>query len=377
MSDPGKKPATAARAPHTERLQKILSRAGIASRRAAEELIAGGRIEVNGRTVTQPGTCVDPLTDVVTFDGERVRMPPRRVVLVLHKPRGTLCSESDPEGRPLVHHLVPDGLALRTVGRLDFNTEGVLLFTNDGNLAQRLSHPRFGVQRVYEARVRGIPDDETRARLVRGVMLDDGLARVEFAHVVRKTAVNAWLRLALTEGRNREVRRLLERVGHPVMRLRRVRYAGITVEGVDPGKWRELSDREIEELEERGQVGAFELPPDPRARGGRRKGPGVRPPEAEGDEAGAGASRTRVGAGNAAAASRRRPPAAAARRTPAASPRREKAPPKPPARSRDRSSPGRPSDRGGAEAPARPGRSAGGRAPSARPGRGGKGGRSR
>lgn len=266
--------ANAKNTPEGERLQKMLSRAGVASRRASEELITGGRIAVNGKTVRELGTRVVIGRDEVTMDGERVRIPKRRIVIVLNKPVGTLCSESDPEGRPLVHHLVPDDLALRSVGRLDFNTEGVLLLTNDGQLADRLSHARNGVQRVYEARVRGIPSEATIERLVRGVVLDDGPARVEFAKVVKKTDRNSWLQLALNEGRNREVRRLLERVGHPVMRLRRVSFAGVTAVGLEPGRWRELNEADIDALERRGQVGAFAMPPDPR-RGARRAKPGA------------------------------------------------------------------------------------------------------
>ncbi len=258
-----------------ERLQKVLSRAGVASRRESEKYITAGRIAVNGKTVRELGTRVVLGRDEVTVDGERLQPQRRRVVLVLNKPVGTLCSESDPESRPLVHHLVPDDLALRTVGRLDFNTEGVLLLTNDGGLADRLSHPRHGVQRVYDARVRGIPSDATIERLVRGVRLEDGLARVEFARIVRKTDRNAWIRLALNEGRNREVRRLLERVGHPVMRLRRVSFAGVTAEGLQAGKWRQLNDAEMDALERRGQVGAFAMPPDPRRRPSRQDGPPV------------------------------------------------------------------------------------------------------
>ncbi len=258
-----------------ERLQKVLSRAGVASRRQSEGLITAGRVGVNGKTVRELGTRVVVGRDEVTVDGERLRTQRRRVVMVLNKPVGTLCSERDPEGRPLVHHLVPKDLALRSVGRLDFNTEGVLLLTNDGGLADRLSHARNGVQRVYDARVRGIPTDTVIERLVRGVMLDDGFARVEFARVVRKTDRNAWVRLALNEGRNREVRRLLERVGHPVMRLRRVSFAGVTATGLEPGRWRELTDEESDELDRRGQLGAFAMPPDPRGSRRRQDGPPV------------------------------------------------------------------------------------------------------
>lgn len=246
-----------------ERVQKVLSRCGVASRRAAEGLIRAGRIDVNG-TVVSVGDRMRPGVDELRFDGEVVAAAAKPLVLVLNKPVGTLCSEKDPEGRPLVHHLVPPQLALRLVGRLDFNTEGVLLLTNDGELGNRLSHPRHGVLRVYEARVRGIPTRETIARLIRGVMLDDGPARVESARVVKTTDKNAWVRLTLTEGRNREVRRLMEKVGHPVMRLRRVQFAGLGNDGMLPGQWRVLHDNEIKDLRERGHVGAFELPHDPR-----------------------------------------------------------------------------------------------------------------
>ncbi len=271
MTPPKNKPA----APDTsgfERVQKVLSRCGIASRRQSEELIKQGRVTVNGKVATL-GDRVKSGEDELRLDGEIVRVTLPTIVLVLNKPVGTLCSESDPEGRRLVHHLVPRDAALRLVGRLDFNTEGVLLLTNDGELGNRLSHPRHGVLRVYEARVRGIPSDETIARLVRGVMLDDGPARVESASISKRTDKNAWVQLTLTEGRNREVRRLMERVGHPVMRLRRIRFAGIGLDGLKPAQWRTLTEAEIEDLRARGHVGAFELPPDPRGPATKRRRP--------------------------------------------------------------------------------------------------------
>lgn len=255
--------------PAGERLQRYLSRCGVASRRAAEELIVQGRVEVNGAIVDSLGTRVLAGHDEVRVDGERTAPPTQAYVLALHKPEGVLCSREDPEGRPLVYALLPPDPSLRSIGRLDFATEGLLLFTNDGALAERLAHPRFGIERVYEARVRGLPTPETLARLVRGVILDDGPARVLRAEVFKQTDRNAWVRLALQEGRNREVRRLLERVGHPVMRLRRIRFAGLSLTGLKPGQWRILDAREAEQLGRRGHVGGFELPPDPRARGVR------------------------------------------------------------------------------------------------------------
>lgn len=263
-----------------ERLQKFLAACGIASRRACEQLILDGRVDVNGVTVTELGVRVDPAEDDIRLDGERLRVAAQCTVLVLNKPVGYLSAASDPEGRPLVYHLVPRDLALRSIGRLDFNTEGVLLFTNDGALAERLGHARYSVQRVYEARVRGIPSEETLARLRMGVRLEDGPARAEQVDVVKSTDKNAWLRLTLTEGRNREVRRLLERVGHPVVRLRRVSFAGVTAGELSLGQWRLLDDKAIHQLRTRGHVGAFELPPDPRKKGskpaGLSTGPGPR-----------------------------------------------------------------------------------------------------
>jgi 23S rRNA pseudouridine2605 synthase len=250
-----------------ERLQKYMARCGIASRRAAEELITQARVEVNGQVVTQLGTRVEEGEDDVRLDGERLAPMRQQVVLLLNKPVGYLCSASDPESRPLIYKLVPSALNLRSIGRLDFNTEGVLLLTNDGELAERLGHARYSVQRVYEARVRGVPSDQTLAQLVRGVRLEDGPARAETAQLIKQTENNAWVRLTLAEGRYREVRRMLESVGHPVVRLRRVAYAGLTALGLKPGQWRMLAEAEIAQLRQKGHVGSFELPPDPRRKG--------------------------------------------------------------------------------------------------------------
>ena len=250
-----------------ERLNKFLANASALSRRAAEELIEQGRVEIDGKLVTDLGARVDPTRQAVTVDGEKLRAREGRLAIVLNKPVGYLCTASDPEGRRLVYSLVPQGLGLHTVGRLDFNTEGVILLTTDGDLAERLGHARYSVQRVYEARVRGVPTEETLAKLRRGVRLEDGPARAESAEVIAQTDKNAWVRLVLVEGRNREVRRLMERVGHPVMRLRRVAFAGLTTRGLKLGEWRPLTDAEMEQLQGRGHVGSFELPPDPRRRG--------------------------------------------------------------------------------------------------------------
>jgi 23S rRNA pseudouridine2605 synthase len=250
-----------------ERLNKFLANACALSRRAAEELIEQGRVEIDGKLIVDLGARVDAAKQVVTLDGEKVRQKEGRLAIVLNKPVGYLCTASDPEGRDTVYKLVPKGMGLHTIGRLDFNTEGVIVLTTDGDLAERLGHARYSVQRVYEARVRGVPTEETLAKLRRGVRLEDGPARAESAEIVAQTDKNAWVRLVLVEGRNREVRRLMERVGHPVMRLRRVAFAGLTTRGLKLGEWRPLTEIEMVQLQERGHVGNFELPPDPRRKG--------------------------------------------------------------------------------------------------------------
>ena len=227
-----------------ERLQKILSRAGVASRRAAEKMIGEGRVTLNGATVLEMGTKADPARDDVRVDGVRVKPPQRPVYLVLNKPKGVVTTRKDPEGRTTVMDLVPAVAGLFPVGRLDVNTEGVILLTNDGDLAQHASHPRYEVQRVYQAKVRGIPDAAALARLRQGVRVDGERLAVDRVRVL-EAEHNAWLELALHEGRHHEVRRLLEAVGHPVSKLRRVAFGPLTVRGLDPGEFRHLTGEEV------------------------------------------------------------------------------------------------------------------------------------
>lgn len=231
------------------RLQKFLSRAGVASRREAEALMAQGRVRVNGEPAVTPGTRVDPAKDRVELDGRPVALAPRRWVL-LHKPRGVLTTRRDPGDRPTVYGLLrPEDRALRYVGRLDRDTEGLLLFTNEGGTAHRLLHPSTGVPREYRAWVVGVPDAPTLRRLEEGVELEDGPARAEDVRMIRTRAGrHALLGLVLREGRKREVRRLLEAVGHPARRLVRVRFGPQTLSGVPDGEWRELTSREVREL---------------------------------------------------------------------------------------------------------------------------------
>lgn len=226
------------------RLQRFLASAGVASRRRSEELIAEGRVGVNGVVVRTMGTRVDPGTDIVTVDGRRVVAAAIRWIL-LNKPAGYVCTRRDPQRRPTVYDLLPrDPGSLFTVGRLDADTEGLLLFTNDGETANRLAHPRYGCLRVYEARVRGEVTPDTVRKLEAGIPLEDGIARASGIRILKLGAGRTSLRLGLREGRNREVRRMLAEAGHPVLRLRRVRFGPVTLGRLPPGASRELTERE-------------------------------------------------------------------------------------------------------------------------------------
>ena len=223
------------------RLNAFLARAGVASRRGADELIKAGRVTVNGG----PGelnTFVEQ-TDVVRVDGRELGKQALRHVL-LNKPRGTITTASDPSGRPTVVELVKCDVRIVPVGRLDRDTTGVLLLTNDGPLAHRLAHPRYGIEKTYVAEVRGEPSDETLAALAEGVQLDDGPTAP--ARVSRLAPSR--IELVLHEGRNRQVRRMFEAVGHPVYRLRRSRYAGLGPGRLRPGDWRDLTRDEVRRL---------------------------------------------------------------------------------------------------------------------------------
>lgn len=231
------------------RLQKFLANAGIASRRKAEQLITDGRVSVNGATVTELGTKIDPAVDTVTVDGRRVESS-ERVWIALHKPRGYVSTRNDPQQRPTIYDLLPSSLhGLFYVGRLDVDSEGLMLLTNVGDEAHRLLHPKFEVPRVYEVLVEGEVSPPTLQRLLEGVELEDGPARAETAKLLpHRKAGESRVRLMLREGRKREVRRLMGAVGHKVRRLRRVSYGPVELGDLEPGKWRRLSDEELEDL---------------------------------------------------------------------------------------------------------------------------------
>lgn len=233
------------------RLQKVLSQAGVSSRRAAEKLIADGRVSVNGKTILTMGVKVDPQKDDIRVDGRRIKAAARPRYILLYKPTGFVTTRSDPQRRRTVMDLL---VGVRDyvypVGRLDYDTEGLLLLTNDGDLAARLTHPRHGVARTYEAKVAGMPDREAIEKLRRGIPLDGHRtlpADVMLLNEGRRDA-DGVLRLTIREGRNRQVRRMCEAVGHPVQQLKRTKFGGLGDRRLRPGDWRELKPEEIAAL---------------------------------------------------------------------------------------------------------------------------------
>jgi 23S rRNA pseudouridine2605 synthase len=225
------------------RVHRALALAGVASRRASEGLVAEGRVAVNGEPATV-GQVVGP-EDVIEVDGRPVRGPEQLRAYLLHKPAGVVSTARDPQGRPTVLDALPDDVRVYPVGRLDIDTTGALLVTNDGELAARLMHPSSTAPKTYEALLRGQVSAATIRRLRRGVELEDGMtAPARVRAMDRLAAGGTWLQIELTEGRNRQVRRMGEAVGHPVLRLHRSRYAGIGVDRLAPGRWRPISRAE-------------------------------------------------------------------------------------------------------------------------------------
>jgi pseudouridine synthase len=232
-----------------ERLQKIIARAGITSRRKAEELILQGRVKVNGQVVTELGSKADPERDHVKVDGKLIHFRQPQAYLILNKPRGYVTTLADPEGRPTVLDLLK-GVRQRVfpIGRLDYDTEGLLLLTNDGDLAHVLMHPSYEVPKTYLAKVKGVLSDEEIKKLEKGVPLPGGKIAPCSIKKIRKTQENSWLEVTLHEGKKRQVRRMLERVGHPVLKLKRIRYAFLNLAGLLPGQYRHLSPQEVKRL---------------------------------------------------------------------------------------------------------------------------------
>jgi 23S rRNA pseudouridine2605 synthase len=236
-----------------QRLQKLIAAAGIASRRHAEDLISSGKVTLNGKVVTELGTKADPDKDHIKVNGKLINPQLKartKTYVLLNKPKGYLSSVSDLEGRPLVVELLPPALGkLHPVGRLDFNTEGLLILTNDGDLTNFVTAARNRVEKVYEVKVKGVPADGAIARLRRGVTLDDG-TRTAPAKIklLQDTDTNAWYEVLLHQGRNQQVRRMFELIGHTVVKLRRVRIGFLTDENLKPGYWRYLAPLEVSRL---------------------------------------------------------------------------------------------------------------------------------
>ncbi|HKO95386.1 MAG TPA: pseudouridine synthase [Pyrinomonadaceae bacterium] len=239
-----------------ERLQKIIATAGIASRRAAEELITAGEVTVNGKVVTELGTKADAEVDHIKVRGKLINPTLKKLAKVhvlLNKPKGYLSSVSDPEGRPTVMDLLPTSLGrVYPVGRLDFNTEGLLLLTNDGDFTNFITSARNKVEKVYEAKVRGIPEEKSIERLRKGVTLEDGV-RTAPAKIRRlgETENNAWFEILLHEGKNQQIRKMFDLIGNSVIKLRRSRIGVLRDDDLKPGRWRRLSEHEVQALTRR------------------------------------------------------------------------------------------------------------------------------
>ena len=233
------------------RLQKLIASTGLSSRRKAETLIASGRVTVNGKVVTELGTKVDPERDHVKVDGKHLTAAQPFVYLMLNKPKNVMSTLDDPGGRTTVKDFLR-GVSVRVfpVGRLDFDSEGLMLLTNHGDLAQALLHPRYHVPKTYLIKVKGILTDEEIARLERGVRLEDGMTGPAFVKKVKKAEQNSWLELTIREGRKHQVKRMLEAIGHLVIKLVRVRMGPLALGNLAPGEFRFLTDREANALRE-------------------------------------------------------------------------------------------------------------------------------
>jgi 23S rRNA pseudouridine2605 synthase len=236
-----------------ERLQKLIAAAGIASRRHAEEMIAAGEVTINGKVITELGTKADPARDHIKVRGRLINPlleAREKIYVLLNKPRGYLSSVADPEGRPLVTELVPSAFGrLHPVGRLDFNTEGLLFLTNDGDFTNYITAARNGVAKVYEVKLKGVPGDDAVERLRRGIRLENG-ERTAPAEIkkIDESATNSWYEVILHEGRNQQIRRMFDAIGHSVLKLRRVKIGFLADERLAPKQWRLLLPAEVDRL---------------------------------------------------------------------------------------------------------------------------------
>lgn len=237
------------------RLQRFLARAGVASRRGSEDLMTAGRVAVNGVVVTELGSKVDPLVDTVSVDGRDVRLDEGAAYLAMNKPRGVVTTMSDPQGRPTVADLMPpEPAGLFPVGRLDLDSEGLLLLTTDGELANRLMHPRHHVLKRYQVRITGVPNETALKALRDGLLLEDGMTLPAEVRLVRRIGNDSELEVGIREGRKRQVRRMFEAVGHRVTRLQRTSFGPVELGDLALGDVRELTAREVEALRDEAET---------------------------------------------------------------------------------------------------------------------------
>lgn len=234
-----------------ERLHVVLARAGIASRRQAEKLICEGRVTVNGTVVVRPGTRVEWGEDAVRVDNRLIKGSESKVTVILNKPKRVVTTSHDPRGRPTTARLVRTVKArIFPVGRLDYHTEGLLILTNDGELAQSLQHPRHGIPKTYHTKIKGLPSQQTLTRLRSGVMLDGRRTAPAKVKKAGSTGTNTWLEITITEGRNRQVRRMCAAVGHPVMKLKRIQYGPVRLGNLKAGSYRHMTPSEMKRIQE-------------------------------------------------------------------------------------------------------------------------------
>jgi pseudouridine synthase len=232
-----------------ERIQKILAKAGIASRREAERMLLEGRVKVNGKVVDTLGFKADLFKDHIKIDDKRISRFESKVTILLNKPRGYVSTVEDPQARPTVMDLCKKVRGrIYPVGRLDFDAEGLLLLTNDGELANILTHPRFSIPRTYFAKVTGAPEEKDLSRLQRGVMLEDGRAKAVSSSLLRRAKKNSWVRIVVTEGRNRLIKRMFSAIGHSVLKLKRIAFGPIQLGDLPMGQFRYLTAEEIAKL---------------------------------------------------------------------------------------------------------------------------------
>jgi len=228
-----------------ERLSKFLAHCGVASRRKADVIIQLGRVKVNGSVVLDPFHRVSPGVDTITLDGERLSEVRKQHYIALYKPVGYLSDLSDPRGRPLARELINIDASLFPVGRLDYNSEGLMIFTNDGEFANGLMHPRYGVEKEYLVKLSGRLTTEEQVRLVSGIRVEGHILRLKSIRTIEETPHNAWYSVILIEGRNRMIRRMAEAISHPVLKLKRIRIDGITLGRLKPGEYRLIDLRHI------------------------------------------------------------------------------------------------------------------------------------